>query len=102
MWAPELLAADESAGVEEVGAASSSDLMRLASGCSAPSWSPFCRLVGRRAEAEAWVASRWRGLATTVAEREETEEEKQVSRGNTRLTELLALWLTNGADNKAS
>lgn len=45
----------------------SSDLMRLASGCSVPNWSPFCRLVGREAEAEAWAASRWRGLAATVA-----------------------------------
>lgn len=44
----------------------SSDLMRLASGCSVPSWSPFCRLVGREAEAEAWAARRWRGLAATV------------------------------------
>lgn len=26
--------------------------------------SPFCLLVGRDAEAEAWVAKRWRGFAT--------------------------------------
>lgn len=63
-----MLAADESesaaaAGVE---AASSSVLMRLVSGCSLASWSPFCRLVGREAEAEAWAASRWRGLATAA------------------------------------
>ena len=36
-----------------------------------PAWScrfPFCLLVGRDAEAEAWVASKWRGFATTGRE----------------------------------
>lgn len=68
-WLPPLLFA---AGESEAAAAVtssffSSDLTRLASGCSLLSWSPFSRLVGREAEAEAWAASRWRGLATTAA-----------------------------------
>lgn len=65
-WLPWSLAADETESGAPAGAGSSSDLLRLASGCSA-GWSPFCRLVGREAEAEAWAASKWRGLATAEA-----------------------------------
>lgn len=67
-WLPESPAVAESAVWE---AAPSSILTRLASGWSPPKWSPFCRLVGREAEADAWAASRWSGLAATGAERED-------------------------------
>lgn len=82
-WLPWSLAADESepaaaARVKDAGAASSSDFMRLVSGCSLASWSPFCRLVGREAEAEAWAAKRWRGFATAEGKREKTETKRQV------------------------
>lgn len=70
-WPSWSVAADEcesagAAGVEETRVASSSDFMRLVSGCSLAAWSPFCRLVGREAEAEAWAARKWRGLATAA------------------------------------
>ena len=42
--------------------------MRFVSGWPPPFWSSFCRLVGREAEADAWAASRWSGLATTAGE----------------------------------
>lgn len=69
---PLLLAAGESEATAAVASSFfSSHLTRLASDCSLLSWSPFCRLVGREAETEAWAASRWRGLATTAAAGEE-------------------------------